>query len=1119
MARSGRNGAGQERRPARRRTMPPGLMAWSALGLAILAVTIVLVLMGLSGRSIPVPQFVVARIEARANAALAGQAALAVGGADLLVNEDFLPQVRLRNVALISPNARTLMQVSDLRVTLRGAAFLHGELLPERLTASGARIALRRMADGSLDVASAATGFSGKSVRPADIVERLDKAFDLPALSGIKTIDVTGLSLLFDDARSGHVWSINNGSLALRQDPARLAADFDFGLGGEQAFAPLSARKAMGSTAVVPLAEARAALVLDKRAHTADLDIDLDRVSATDLAAQVPALAWLSAVDAPISGHFHSGIVRGGQLAPFDARLDLGAGVLRPNDDTRPIPFDSAHLAVSFDPATAAMTLSELKVASPSLAAAATGKAWVMGLDKGMPNTLTAQVQLTDFRADPSGIFDTPVSLSQGALDFKLDLRPFRLTIGQLVLVDRGRHIGASGTVEAGEKGWSVALDIAIDAIETDRLLALWPVSAVPNTRVWLHENVENGELFDVKGALRLVPGHEPKLALDYQFRGAEVKYLKTLPPIVDGAGYASIEDYSYTLVVDKGRVTAPKGGDLDVTGSVVRVPDIRQIPARADITLKSKSSVTAALAILDEPPFQFMSKAGLAVDMAEGRAEVSADLGIPLVKNLKTEDVAYRVSGQLLGVRSDQIVKGRALTADALRVVADPKGIEISGDAALDGVPVSGTWRQAFGPENKGKSRVEGTVSLTPAALDTFSIGLPKGAVAGQGSGQFSVDLARGAPPALHLESDLRGLTLQIPEVQWTKPAAQAGKLTLDAQLGTPPRVDRLMLSGPGLSAEGTVTIRPEGSLDRAEFDKVKVGDWFSGGVRLTGRGKGEAVALAVTGGSADLRHATFGSPATGDPSDPPVELALDQLRVSDTISLANFDGTLTSAGGVSADFTGLVNGKAPVRGRMIADDKGNTAFRIQAADAGAVLAASGLYGSGRGGAMDLTLVPATTKGSYDGTLNIRDIRVVNAPALANLLGAISVVGLIDQLRGAGIVFSDVEGKFLLTPDAVEIRQGSAVGASLGVSAAGVYRSTDRALDIQGVISPIYLLNGIGQIFSRQRDGLFGFNYTLKGTPEATKVSVNPLSILTPGMFRDLFRKAPPTITDMPKP
>ena len=64
----------------------------------------------------------------------------------------------------------------------------------------------------------------------------------------------------------------------------------------------------------------------------------------------------------------------------------------------------------------------------------------------------------------------------------------------------------------------------------------------------------------------------------------------------------------------------------------------------------------------------------------------------------------------------------------------------------------------------------------------------------------------------------------------------------------------------------------------------------------------------------------------------------------------------------------------------------------------------------------------------------------------------------------------------------------------------------------MQGVISPIYILNGIGQIFTRRGEGLFGFAYRMTGAQGATRVEVNPLSILTPGMFREIFRRPPPT-------
>ena len=184
-----------------------------------------------------------------------------------------------------------------------------------------------------------------------------------------------------------------------------------------------------------------------------------------------------------------------------------------------------------------------------------------------------------------------------------------------------------------------------------------------------------------------------------------------------------------------------------------------------------------------------------------------------------------------------------------------------------------------------------------------------------------------------------------------------------------------------------------------------------------------------------------------------------------------------------------------------------------VSAAASGDAMKAAGMFSSAYGGALDMTLTPRAATGVYDGTARIKNLRVRYGSVLADLLSAISIVGLLDQLNGAGIVFSDAQADFVLTPTAIEVRKGSAVGASMGVSLEGIYHSDTSRLDMRGVVSPIYLLNGIGSVLTRKGEGLFGFAYRLRGTAEAPDVKVNPLSILTPGMFRDLFRAPPPTL------
>jgi hypothetical protein len=83
-----------------------------------------------------------------------------------------------------------------------------------------------------------------------------------------------------------------------------------------------------------------------------------------------------------------------------------------------------------------------------------------------------------------------------------------------------------------------------------------------------------------------------------------------------------------------------------------------------------------------------------------------------------------------------------------------------------------------------------------------------------------------------------------------------------------------------------------------------------------------------------------------------------------------------------------------------------------------------------------------------------------------------------------------------------------------MGITLDGVEDLVSGNMNMQGVLSPVFFLNGIGQLISRPGEGLIGFNFDFQGTMKNPQVSVNPLSALTPGVFRDIFRRPPPRIS-----
>jgi len=1071
------------------------------LSLAALAVLTGFGVMGLTGKTLNLPVWAVVEVETRLNRATAGlgDTALSLGGIEITVDADWVPRLRLQDVVLAHRGGGTILTLPEVRVAFDPGTLMQGKVRARSLVLVGGRINLRRDAEGQfdLDFGAGATGLELGSL--AELLDAMDAAFALPALSQLRRIEAQALTLTLQDARARRAWQVGDGRLTIENRDSDLAMELGFSLASEG----------------LATAQAMLTFITRKNSPQARIRATVARVSARDIADQAPPLAWLGVLDAPISGQFATEIDDHGQIGALQAELTLAAGALHPNGETLPIVFDRAALSLTYDPARERINLSRVAVESPQLRFVASGHVDVPGASRGLPREFLAQVRLDQVLVDPEGMFVEPVTLSEGAIDLRLRLDPFRVEVGQLALVEDGQRLVASGRVAAEPKGWNLALDLHLDAIRHDRLLALWPVALVPRTRAWLAANVQKGLLSDVRAALRLAPEAEPKLSLGYEFAGVDVRFIKTMPPIRKGHGYATIEGASYTMVLDQGQITPPEGGAINMAGTVFSVLDILHRPPQAEIRLLTDSSLTAALSLLDEPPFGFMTKAGQTVALAEGRARLDAVLRLPLKEKITLEDVSYQVNGQLSDVRSTVLVPGQVLTAPALTLTASRLGMAIAGAGKLGAVPFDVTYTQGFGPEAQGRSAVAGTVELSPLAVTEFGLGLPDGMVQGRGVGQIGLALERGRAPRLMLSSDLQGVALSLPEVGWAKPANATGRLALEARLATPPVVDRLEVEAKGLSATGGVILRPGGGLAVARFDPFQVGDWLDAAVELTGRGPGRDVDVSLTGGRLDLRRMTLGASAAGDAGSD-LKVVLDRVTVSDGIALTGFNGSFSPRGGFNGSFAASVNDQAAVKGTVMPTKQGS-AVRVTSQDAGAVLAAAGIFTTARGGALDLALIPTGRDGYYNGTAKTTDLRLVEAPVLAALLNAISVVGILEQLNGDGLVFNQADAEFRLTPEAVEITRGAAVGLSLGISMAGLYYINDQRLRLQGVISPFYLLNGIGAILTRRGEGLFGFNYKLRGTANEPHISVNPLSLLTPGMFREIFRHAPPTIKDAP--
>jgi hypothetical protein len=212
---------------------------------------------------------------------------------------------------------------------------------------------------------------------------------------------------------------------------------------------------------------------------------------------------------------------------------------------------------------------------------------------------------------------------------------------------------------------------------------------------------------------------------------------------------------------------------------------------------------------------------------------------------------------------------------------------------------------------------------------------------------------------------------------------------------------------------------------------------------------------------------------------------------------------------------------GEGTITGRF-GDENGARSIAIDSDQAGDFVAAFMGFPSLRGGEIsieanfrpDNPAEEANSEADYSGTIRITDFSVVDQPFMARLFSVGSLDGPLRLLQNEGIPFATFEAPFMARGGRVNIEQGQASGAALGLSFEGTIDRDNDTIDINGSMVPLFGINSVlgalplvGDILvSKEGEGIIGLTYQARGDLNEPEVVVNPLSMLTPGIFRRIF-------------
>jgi len=758
-----------------------------------------------------------------------------------------------------------------------------------------------------------------------------------------------------------------------------------------------------------------------------------------------------------------------------------------------------------------------------------------------------------------------------------LDLRSLRLTVpGHPGGPDS--VLRATGRFDRGADHLTASLGLDLDHVAFADLPRLWPAGVGRGARAWVTENITAGVAHDGHVEIELAATPDlsdvtlTRATGTLTGDGLVVHWLRPVPPIVDGSAVLNILDPdTLEIVVHSGHqqpevaTPGPQGvtqagtqgratQGLSLNGGRMRITGIMQHDQFGTIEAQIAGPLPDAIALLRNPRLQLLARHDLPLDRPAGQVAGTVTLSLPLEDRVTMDDVAIRAHAHLDGVHLSGGVAGRDLDQGVLDLDANVDGLTMTGTAALAGIPANLAASMDFRAGGPGQILQRISVSGHPTAHQLAAAGLDVGAML---DGTLGLDAAlserRDGAGDIAVTADLAPATVTLAALAWHKPAGAAmtasGRLLLshDRLAG----IDNILVRGDGVVAEGRVTC-VDGKPSMVRFDRVVLGrSEARGTIRLPITEAGQAnaagpIAVSLTGPTLDLsarlthRPGPHSPPAKHEPPSGPhwtLDASFDRVIMAGDHQLTGLVARVDSDGGLTRrlEVDGLTGPKAPFKLRIVPTpptaqpggavqpapaqsetQPGTRTVTATAANAGDLLAGLDVVTRMQGGRLHVTGTydDTTPDHTLDGTGELTDFRIHDAPALARLLQAMTLYGLVDVVRGPGLGFTRLDVPFRLTETTLTLNDARAFNSSLGLTARGTIDLDLERAAIEGTIVPAYFFNSLlgnipllGRLFSPEPGGgLFAASYSLRGPLDNPEVSVNPLSALTPGFLRGVF-------------
>lgn len=718
-----------------------------------------------------------------------------------------------------------------------------------------------------------------------------------------------------------------------------------------------------------------------------------------------------------------------------------------------------------------------------------------------------------------------PLEVDAGSFTGSLDFvkRQFHMDRIHVVVDDATAEMTVALNFRAVEP--RLIFDMSLSPVDLAVVYRLWPPYLVIPARQYLLQNLTAGRID--KARLHAVSGpaefdRDPathstfagRIRAEVSISGGELVLPGAWPALSNASADATFVDDHLTVAITGGQLG--KGGDkaLAIKSATLDIPNMRD-PSFTGTVLGQLAGPAAPMAALaDVPPLNALTSAGINPADLSGSVIASFQLDGPLGASNDPRLLNWHVEATVTDGASSAPVAGAKLSNANLSIAVDRARVTITGRARMDGFDISVDLSRPFGSQEGGRNSVR--FVLTDAERRRRGWNFDDVL-----SGPVPVEVEADPGQPMVVVADLAKAKLSLPIAGWSKDAGVPA--TARAVLDIRPDqilVREVAISSDGVDIRGGGTLERDGRLRSADFSQLALRPGDDARMRIQARDGGgyrvavTATALDARGLIGAARKPGGGSSAGGDQTPIEISATVQRLRGFNSQTFSGVTLTAFAAGPkvqrLSLDGT-LGDGAAV--SASVQPDQGQRVISLAARDAGALLRFLDIYRWLKGGDGRIA-ARIDTAGRVTGTATVMNFGISEDPAMRTILKRTSDQGAVVLPKGDASHFDQMMVRFDLSGPTLTIREATLRGPVSGGNASGAIDLSRGTLAMSGTFIPLYAINNlfgriplVGRIIGDgSGGGLIGVTFRISGPVDKPQVSFNPVSAVTPGIFRKVF-------------